>query len=225
MIARGGAATSSGAHVELDLIPVCRFIPDSTGFMYEFSADVEKTDSGTPFVEGLQGVRLNSIETILCEKLGLGRGSEMGKFDIVDSALLLSLAPVSPDAVSRIVHAQEFKADLESPLDHAQRAKRVEDAFRHISDAAEIATLIGCGQDSSCLKRLAFIARMLSGLERANSEALATFFTNETPADLISKLYKTLADNTTALRHALVVHARSIAASPKGSLPTETLLK
>jgi hypothetical protein len=178
--------------------------------MYEFSADKQTDDLTTPAVGGMAGVRLNSIETVLCEKLGLGRGADMGKFDIVDSALILALGNCSAAAVSRIVDSQEFRSDLEKPMTHAARAESVRAAFTEIACAIEIAPAISDSLQLSELKQLALIARLLSGLEQTNEEALATFFTESASEALKNKLSQTLASNTHALREALVAHARRL---------------
>lgn len=204
-IARARWKDPSGIAVDLDLIPVCRFAPDLTGFTYEFGIQETSASTGDAVLPN-RGLRLNARETILCEKLALGRGAEKGKFDTIDAALILASAPINLDAVLSNIEAQNAsKFDL--PLARKKREAAVVSVLR----AAQIDIV---NLDDVCeqlsddgLKRLALTARFSATLAKIDSETLAPLITERTAPELRERMRESLKDQLHSLRAALSTYA------------------
>lgn len=185
--------------VELDLIPTCRFAPDPSRYMYEFGIEASPDSKRTPKAP-FDGVRLNSREVVLCEKLGLGRGSDMNKFDIVDSALLLALAPLSTASIESVIAQQVHRDFFDGPYLISSRRDAVAASIRQSGLVGEnvlsgVSTLSG-----GSLKQLALTARLAESLSKVDDSTLATFFTEETPVGTRERLQLQLADNVQLLK-------------------------
>jgi hypothetical protein len=201
-----GKMKVGGADVELDLIPTCRFAPDQSHYMYEFGIETSTDPTRTPKTP-FAGVRLNSREVILCEKLGLGRGSDMNKFDIVDSALLLALAPISLPSITNVIAQQTHRDALDGPYLLSSRREAIAASLRHSGLLADetlgrISTLSG-----ERLKQLALTARLAESLTKIDQSTPSVFFNDTTPRDLSAKLQLQLADNVQALKSELAKQA------------------
>ena len=204
-----GKMKLANAYVELDLIPICRFAPDQSHYMYEFGLEVSQDQTRTPGAP-FEGVKLNSREVILCEKLGLGRGSDMNKFDIVDSALLLAIGPVSSSAITSVIAQQPHRDSFDGSYLPASRREAIAASMRHTSLVAEgsmapLWTLSGSG-----LKQLALTARLAETLAKIDDSTLATFFTEQTPNNVRSRLQLQLVENVQLLKSVLRTAANEL---------------
>lgn len=201
-IARGGVIVADGSRVELDLIPTCRFAPDATRFMYEFGVEKLADDSRTPRIP-VAGVKLNSREIILCEKLGLGRGTDLGKFDIVDAALLLAIGPIQTEALRETVRSQRCSEHLDGDMPIGERRTALLQALERLDMgfAESVGNVERLSMDR--LKALALCARLNESLQKIDITTLESFFRADTPAQVVSKLQEGLALNLLEVKKAL----------------------
>jgi hypothetical protein len=103
-----------GEKVELDALTATRIQPDDRSFCYKFDLDsymefhrrTVKLPNGTT-------VDLCPPEQIVLEKLIAGRGLELNKFDLFDSAGLMATVPMQPTIFRRIIELQAFDPELD----------------------------------------------------------------------------------------------------------------
>ena len=208
-IARGSMMVRDGSKVELDLIPTCRFAPDATRFMYEFGIEPSSDIARTP-KPAIDGVRLNSREIILSEKLGLGRGADLGKFDIVDSALLLSLGPIEPRSLKETLGQQRYSEVVDGRIARdvcrGVLVTALEPSYGFSGDLTE--RLDRLSMDD--LKQLSLCVRLGESLAQIDTSTLERFFSPRTPPALASKLQEQLARNVCEVREALRAFATQL---------------
>lgn len=208
-IARGSMMVRDGSKVELDLIPTCRFAPDATRFMYEFGIEPSSEIVRTP-KPAIDGVRLNSREIILSEKLGLGRGADLGKFDIVDSALLLSLGPIEPRSLKETLGQQRYSEVVDGRIARdvcrGVLVTALEPSYGFSGDLTE--RLDRLSMDD--LKQLSLCVRLGESLAQIDTSTLERFFSPRTPPALASKLQEQLARNVCEVREALRAFATQL---------------
>lgn len=196
-------------YVELDLIPTCRFAPDQSHYMYEFGVESSPDGKNTPSAP-FEGVRLNSREVIMCEKLGLGRGADMNKFDIVDAALLLAVGPISSASITSVIDQQTHRDYFDGPYLLTSRREAIVATIRASGLVpAENITPIWTRAGSS-LKQLALTARLAESLSKIDASTLSTFYTEKTPQDVRLKLELQLAENVQLLKATLRAKANAL---------------
>jgi len=208
-IARGSMTVRDGSKVELDLIPTCRFAPDATRFMYEFGIEPSSDIARTPKLL-IDGVRLNSREIILTEKLGLGRGTDLGKFDIVDSALLLALGPIEPHSLTEILGQQRYSEAVDGPINRdvcrGALVTALEPLYGGSGDLTERLDRLSMND----LKQLSLCVRLGESLAQIDTSTLESFFSPRTPPALASKLQEQLARTVCEVREALRAFATEL---------------
>lgn len=104
--------------VELDALSATRIQPDERSFCYKFDLDsylnyfrrsVTLPNGGT--------VDLCPPEQIITEKLIAGRGVELNKFDLFDSAGLLATVPTQPALFRRLFEMQAFDPGCDAAVE------------------------------------------------------------------------------------------------------------
>jgi hypothetical protein len=103
--------------VELDCLLAIRLIPKGSLFCFElpldqhaafFRRDVVLPNGNT--------VPLAPLEHLLVDKLIMGRGQEIAKFDLFDCAGLLARGPVDVSLVRRLIDYQRYAPGLDKPM-------------------------------------------------------------------------------------------------------------
>jgi hypothetical protein len=106
-----------GQKVELDALTATRIQPDERSFCYKFDLDtymefhrrtVRLPNGGT--------VDLCPPEQIVLEKLIAGRGLELNKFDLFDSAGLMATVPMQPTIFRRMIEMQSFDPEIDDAV-------------------------------------------------------------------------------------------------------------
>lgn len=204
-----GSVKVGGSNVELDLIPICRFAPDQSRYMYEFGVETSSEPTLTPRI-ALQGVRLNSREVILCEKLSLGRGADMSKFDMVDSALLLALAPISISSITRVIQHQTAQEGFDGTTSTQSRRDAIAVSLEQAGITTGNTEAALSALSGTRLKQLALTARIAESLGKIDDTTMLYFFNGQTPKALAVKLQVQLAENIQTLKSTLSVLAAKL---------------
>jgi energy-coupling factor transporter ATP-binding protein EcfA2 len=106
-----------GQKVELDALTATRIQPDERSFCYKFDLDtyMEFHRRTVKLPKG-STVDLCPPEQIVFEKLIAGRGLELNKFDLFDSAGLMATVPMQPTLFRRIIELQAFDPDIDQAV-------------------------------------------------------------------------------------------------------------
>jgi hypothetical protein len=106
-----------GQRVELDALTATRIQPDEGSFCYKFDIDtyIEFHRRSVQLPNGAT-VDLCPPEQIVFEKLIAGRGLELHKFDLFDSAGLMATLPMQPSIFRRIVELQNFDPEVDDAV-------------------------------------------------------------------------------------------------------------
>jgi len=106
--------------VELDALSATRIQPDERSFCYKFDLDSYlEFHRRTVQLPNGRTVDLCSPEQIITEKLIAGRGAELNKFDLFDSAGLLATVPTQPALFRRLFEIQGFDPNCDRAVDTA----------------------------------------------------------------------------------------------------------
>jgi len=124
-----------GEVIELDAIAMSRVKPDKQNFTFDFKYDslVHHQHRELTLPSG-RTVQVVPPEFLVMEKLCAGRGEELGKLDLFDSASLLVTQALDKNLLQRLINAQKFNTeldgnlDLKSPPPVADSATRLRDA-------------------------------------------------------------------------------------------------
>ena len=106
-----------GQKVELDALTATRIQPDERSFCYKFDLDtyMEFHRRAVKLPNG-STVDLCPPEQIVFEKLIAGRGLELNKFDLFDSAGLMATVPMQPTLFRRIIELQGFDPEIDQAV-------------------------------------------------------------------------------------------------------------
>lgn len=106
-----------GQKVELDALTATRIQPDERSFCYKFDLDtyMEFHRRSVKLPNG-STVDLCPPEQIVFEKLIAGRGIELNKFDLFDSAGLMATLPMQPTIFRRIIELQSFDPEIDQAV-------------------------------------------------------------------------------------------------------------
>lgn len=104
--------------VELDALSATRIQPDERSFCYTFDLDSYlEFHRRTVQLPNGRTVDLCPPEQIITEKLIAGRGVELNKFDLFDSAGLLAKVPTQPALFRRLLEIQEFDPKCDAAVE------------------------------------------------------------------------------------------------------------
>jgi hypothetical protein len=106
-----------GQKVELDALTATRIQPDERSFCYKFDLDTYmEFHRRTVNLPNGSTVDLCPPEQIVFEKLIAGRGLELHKFDLFDSAGLMATVPMQPTIFRRIIELQGFDPEIDQAV-------------------------------------------------------------------------------------------------------------
>lgn len=99
----------TGQTIELDALLVSRVRPHGRGFCFEYNYDAhDHFMRRTVNLPNGGKVYIVPPEHTLLEKLAAGRGADQGKFDLFDSAGIITQCPLDPSLLHKIIASQRF---------------------------------------------------------------------------------------------------------------------
>ncbi len=111
------SAATGNTKVELDCLVAIRLIPNSSKFCFELPLDQHaKFFHREVALPNGEKVYLAPPEHLLADKLIMGRGQDIGKFDLFDCAGLLSRGPIDISLLRRLVDYQRYNPELDKPM-------------------------------------------------------------------------------------------------------------
>ncbi len=183
----------TGEVIELDALLTSRVRPLGKGFCYEFPYDAhDNFMRRTVALPNGSHAYLVPPEHTLLEKLAAGRGADQKKFDLYDSAGIITQVPLNPSLLHKVISLQRFDPQIDQtivPLLMTDKPIALDDLFeplgiesqmfrdiaREISEEYSAAS-IGAPQErrvltATALKQIAFLDRATRMLDKMRLDA------------------------------------------------------
>jgi len=181
-----------GDGIELDAIAISRVKPDKQNFTFEFKYDslIHHQHRELILPSG-RTVQVVPPEFLIMEKLCAGRGEELGKLDLFDSASLLVTQALDKNLFQRLISAQKFNAELDTTFE-LENPPPVADSATMLRDAGiqdpkllniVLERILLSGQEAihegmkfqwtpDAIKQLAFLNSLLASINKIEQAAL-----------------------------------------------------